>query len=56
MGLADTVITGPYRSLDQLKDGQKVQLSKEDEKKAKEKTEDKHLAEGNDKAGENGAG
>jgi HlyD family secretion protein len=55
-GLSDTVITGPYRSLDQLKEGQKVQLSKEDEKKAKEKTEDKHLAEGNDKAGENGAG
>ena len=54
--IADTVITGPYRSLDQLKDGQKVQLTKEDEKKAKEKKEDKHLAEGNDKAGENGAG
>ncbi|HUN81883.1 MAG TPA: efflux RND transporter periplasmic adaptor subunit [Phycisphaerae bacterium] len=54
--VADTVITGPYRSLDQLKEGQKVQLTKEDEKKLKEKKEDKHLAEGNDKTGENGAG
>ncbi|MBI5764054.1 MAG: efflux RND transporter periplasmic adaptor subunit [Planctomycetes bacterium] len=52
----ETVITGPYRSLDQLKEGQKVALSKDDEKKLKEKKDEKHLAEGNDKSGENGAG
>jgi HlyD family secretion protein len=34
----DLVIVGPYRSLDQLKDGKKVALSKEDKKKAEEQT------------------
>ncbi|MEK6643264.1 MAG: efflux RND transporter periplasmic adaptor subunit [Planctomycetota bacterium] len=56
LDLKETVITGPYRSLDQLKEGQKVALSKEDEKKLKEKKDEKHLAEGNEKSGENGAG
>ena len=33
VGLEDTVITGPYRSLDQLKDGKKIALSDKDKKK-----------------------
>lgn len=33
LALADSVIIGPYRSLDQLKDGKKVALSEEDKKK-----------------------
>jgi len=33
VGLDDTVITGPYRSLDQLKDGKKVALAEKDKKK-----------------------
>jgi len=33
LGLADTVIVGPYRSLDQLKDGKRVALSDEEKKK-----------------------
>ncbi len=33
VALEDTVITGPYRSLDQLKDGKKVALSDKDKKK-----------------------
>jgi HlyD family secretion protein len=37
--LEDTVIIGPYRSLDQLEDGKKVALAEEDKKKAGEKTE-----------------
>ena len=35
--MGDTVIIGPYRTLDQLANGKKVALSAEDEKKAKEK-------------------
>jgi HlyD family secretion protein len=34
IGLDDTVIVGPYRSLDQLKDGKKVALSDKDKKPA----------------------
>jgi HlyD family secretion protein len=37
IALTDTVIVGPYRSLDQLKDGKAVALA-DDDKKAKEKT------------------
>lgn len=33
VALEDTVITGPYRSLDQLKDGKKVALADKDKKK-----------------------
>jgi HlyD family secretion protein len=54
--LGETVIIGPYRSLDQLKDGQKVQLTQEDEKKLKEKKDEKHLAETGEKQDEQGAG
>lgn len=35
--LEDTVIIGPYRSLDQLEDGKKVALAEEDKKKAGKK-------------------
>jgi HlyD family secretion protein len=35
--LEDTVIIGPYRSLDQLEDGKKVALAEEDKKKAGQK-------------------
>jgi len=44
----ETVIIGPYRSLDQLKEGRKVALLKEEKKPGEEKKaeEDKHLAEG----------
>jgi hypothetical protein len=42
IGLDDTVIIGPYRSLDQLKDGKKVALSDKDKKTTPgEKTEAK---------------
>ena len=42
VALEDTVITGPYRSLDQLKDGKKVALAEKDKKKPEStaKTED----------------
>jgi len=42
VGMGDTVITGPYRSLDQLKDGKKVALAEKDKKKPEDaaKTED----------------
>jgi HlyD family secretion protein len=33
LGINDVVITGPYRSLDQLKDGRKIKVSDEDKKK-----------------------
>jgi hypothetical protein len=48
--LDDTVITGPYRSLDQLKDGKKVALSDKDKKKPESdaKTEDEAKTAGND--------
>lgn len=42
IGLEDTVIVGPYRSLDQLKDGKKVALADKDKKpKTDSKTEEK---------------
>lgn len=33
VGMEDTIITGPYRSLDQLKEGKKVALAEKDKKK-----------------------
>ncbi len=44
IAIDDTVIVGPYRSLDQLKDGKKVALSEDDKKKAKEGEESKLTA------------
>jgi len=50
VALTDTVIVGPYRSLDQLKDGKAVALAK-DEKKEKEKEgEDKEQIAAKDEA------
>ena len=56
VGIDDTVIIGPYRSLDQLEDGKKVALADKGKKKPKEtgetdETEDEQLAE-NDEATE----
>jgi HlyD family secretion protein len=45
IGLGDVIITGPYRSLDQLKDGRKVALSEEDKKKEKSAEEGQAQAE-----------
>ncbi len=39
VALEDTVITGPYRSLDQLKEGRKVALSDKDKKKPSAETD-----------------
>jgi len=36
----DTVISGPYRTLKNLKDGDKVRIKKEEEEKEKEEKED----------------
>ena len=36
MGMEDEVIIGPYRSLDQLKEGRKVTLPKTEETKSEE--------------------
>src|SRR3990172_6593223 len=49
--LDDTVITGPYRSLDQLKDGKKVALSDKDKKNPEStaKTEDESKTSDRDK-------
>jgi HlyD family secretion protein len=49
--LEDTVIIGPYRSLDQLKDGKKVALSDKDKKKpgSEAKTEDDAKTAGKEK-------
>ncbi|MGD2110130.1 MAG: efflux RND transporter periplasmic adaptor subunit, partial [Phycisphaerae bacterium] len=46
VSLDETVIVGPYRSLDQLKDGKKVALSEEDKKKeaSEESSEDEDEA------------
>ncbi len=41
VGLEETVITGPYRSLDQLKEGRKVALSDKDKKPKADTTEEK---------------
>ena len=51
VNLEDTVIIGPYRSLDQLKDGKKVALSDKDKKKpgSEAKTEDDAKTAGKDK-------
>ncbi len=53
VGLDDTVITGPYRSLDQLKEGKKVALAEKDKKKpedaAKTEEESKTAADDKDK-------
>lgn len=51
----ETVITGPYRSLDQLKEGRKVALIKDEKKEEKKTEDDKHLADGGE-SGENGQG
>lgn len=51
VGLEDMVITGPYRSLDQLKDDKKVALADKDKKKPEDsaKSEDESKASANDK-------
>ena len=51
VNLNDTVIIGPYRSLDQLKDGKKVALSDKDKKKPEgaAKSEDDAKTAGKDK-------
>lgn len=58
IGLDDTVIIGPYRSLDQLEDGKKVALATEDKKKAgQEETADEQKVAAKDdkqKGGEEG--
>jgi len=50
VGLEDAVIVGPYRSLDQLEDGKKVALAKEEKEGAgkTEKDEGEQLAENDD--------
>lgn len=50
VGLEDAVIVGPYRSLDQLEEGKKVALAKE-EKEDAGKDEGEQLAENDDKNG-----
>jgi HlyD family secretion protein len=53
----ESVIIGPYRSLDQLKDGRKVKLAQEDEKKLKEHAEEKkHLVDNSESQPEPGSG
>jgi len=49
--MEDTIITGPYRSLDQLKDGKKVALADKDKKKPESaaKTEDESKTADKDK-------
>ena len=51
VGMEDTIITGPYRSLDQLKDGKKVALADKDKKKPEStaKSEDESKAADKDK-------
>jgi HlyD family secretion protein len=44
VALEETVITGPYRSLDQLKEGRKVALSDKDKEKAKPEVSDEKAA------------
>lgn len=49
VNMDDSVIIGPYRSLDQLKNGRKVALAEEDKEKADTKEDgetDEHVAEG----------
>ena len=41
VGVDDVVIVGPYRSLDQLKDGRKVSLSDDEKKKLAERPKSK---------------
>ncbi len=58
--LEDTVIIGPYRSLDQLEDGKKVALAdkdkKKDEKASPEGDSEERSAEGNEKKDAEGKG
>lgn len=63
LAMDDVVIVGPYRSLDQLKDGRKVSLSEEEKKKladAKQRGEQSsrgpHLADGGDNENPKDAG
>jgi len=51
VGMEDTIITGPYRSLDQLKDGKKVALADKDKEKPEStaNTEDEAKAADKDK-------